>query len=168
MKKIMILNGAARKKGNTAGLINSFKEGALSSGNEIREFYLQTMNIKGCLGCLTCIENNGKCIQEDDMKEVCEAFNWADVLVFASPVYFGTITGTLKTAIDRLYSEYNPRKVSKIKKETVLIMTAGAPIYEIPLMWYSIFERFMGWKNLGSILGSEKIEEAKNLGKSIK
>lgn len=51
MKKIMILNGVTRKNRNTAALIEAFTEGAKSAGNEIREFYLQGMNIHGCLGC---------------------------------------------------------------------------------------------------------------------
>ncbi len=54
MKKIVILNGAAKKNGNTATLIKAFTEGAEAAGNEVREFYLQNMNIRGCLDCQGC------------------------------------------------------------------------------------------------------------------
>ena len=50
MKKVIILNGAGKKNGNTAALIEAFKTGAEESGNEVKEFYLHSMNIKGCLG----------------------------------------------------------------------------------------------------------------------
>lgn len=51
MKKIIILNGAPKKNGNTATLIKAFTEGAIEAGNEVKEFYLHGMNIKGCLDC---------------------------------------------------------------------------------------------------------------------
>ena len=47
MKKILILNGAGKKNGNTAALIKAFREGAEAAGNTVTEFYLQSMNIKG-------------------------------------------------------------------------------------------------------------------------
>ena len=108
MARIIILNGAARKNGNTAKLIKSFTDGAIAVGNTVTEFYLQDMNIKGCLGCEHCSSaKSGEppCIQKDDMTQINEAFRSADVVVFASPVYFWTITGTLKIAADRLYAQ---------------------------------------------------------------
>lgn len=107
MKNILILNGSPRKNGKTASLVKAFTEGAAKSGNEVREFYLNGMNIKGCLGCEACSRNGGKCVQRDDMDTVNEAFLWADVVVFASPMYWGTITGQLKIVIDRLYAVQN-------------------------------------------------------------
>lgn len=57
MKKILILNGSPRKNGKTASLLNAFKEGAESAGNQVQEFYLQGMNIGGCLACEACSRN---------------------------------------------------------------------------------------------------------------
>ena len=71
MKKIMILNGAGRRNGNVASLLKSFTEGAQSVGNEVREFYLQTMNIHGCIDCQGCAranaDPNNPCVQKDDI-----------------------------------------------------------------------------------------------------
>ena len=121
MKKILILNGSPRKNGKTASLVKSFVEGAESVGNEVKELYLQGMNIGGCLACEGCQRNGGTCVQKDDMQIVSEDFLRADVVVFASPQYWGTITGQLKIVIDRLYAVlFGAPKV----KEFAVIMTA--------------------------------------------
>ncbi|MDF2885322.1 MAG: NADPH-dependent reductase [Clostridiaceae bacterium] len=170
MKNIIILNGAARKNGNTSKLIKSFKEGAESSGNHVREFYLHNMNINGCIGCNKCKEAMNKdnpCIQKDDMKDIYMAFKESDVVVFASPVYFWTITGVLKTVVDRLYAEFSAFGNEASIKESVLIMTAGGDDYSQPTNWYQLFEKYVNWKNIGEVLGSDKIKEARELGESI-
>lgn len=101
MKKILVINGAPRRKGSTASLINSFIEGAESTENEVKELYVQNMDIRGCLACEACARNGGTCVQKDDMEQVNESFIWADVVVLASPMFWGIITGQLKTVIDR-------------------------------------------------------------------
>ena len=172
MAKIMILNGAARKNGNTAKLIQAFTDGAKSSDNEVREFYLQDMNIKGCLGCEHCSRAaNGTldpCAQNDDMAMINEAFMTADVVVFASPVYFWTVTGTLKTAADRLYAELRSLGYGGFPRKSVLLMTAGGSDYSQGIRWYETFERNLGWENLGEVLGAGKTRAAFGLGASIR
>ena len=172
MAKIMILNGAARRNGNTAKLIQAFTDGAKSSENEVREFYLQDMNIKGCLGCEHCSKApkgaSNPCAQNDDMAMINEAFMSADVVVFASPVYFWTITGTLKTAADRLYAELRSLGYGGFPRSSVLLMTAGGSDYSQAVRWYETFERNLGWKNLGEVLGAGKTRAAFELGASIK
>lgn len=172
MAKILILNGAARKNGSTTKLIEAFTDGAKSSGNEVREFYLQDMNIKGCLGCEHCSKStkgtSNPCVQNDDMKLINEAFMSADVVVFASPVYFWTITGTLKTAADRLYAELRNLGYGGFPRKSVLLMTAGGSDYSQAVRWYETFERNLGWTNLGEILGNGKTRTAFELGTSIK
>lgn len=99
MAKICILNGAGKKNGNTAAMIKVFADAAAANGNEIKEFYLQTMNIHSCLDCGGCRrkEKNSEnpCVQKDDMAEIYAAFKNVDVLVFASPVYWWDITGII-------------------------------------------------------------------------
>ena len=167
MSKILILNGSPRKNGKTASLVNAFTEGAKSAGNEVKDFYLPGMNISGCMGCEACKKNDGHCVQKDDMEEVNDAFLWADVIVFASPVYWGNISGQLKIAIDRLFALFNRYHSDELKKKCVLIMTAAAPMYELSQGFYGIFMQYLGWENLGEILGAGKEEEAKALGLSM-
>ena len=78
MKKIVILNGAGKKNGNTRAMIDAFKDGA--AGNEMTEFYLQTMNIHGCLACEYChTKGNGQCVQKDDMQYVYQQLQEAEM-----------------------------------------------------------------------------------------
>ncbi|MDE5584024.1 MAG: flavodoxin family protein [Ruminococcus sp.] len=171
MAKILILNGAARKNGNTKKLIETFTDGAKSSGNEVQEFYLQDMNIKGCLGCEHCSKSakgtSNPCVQNDDMRLINEAFINSDVIVFASPVYFWTITGTLKTVADRLYVQLRSLGYGGFPRKSVLLMTAGGSDYSQAVRWYETFERNLGWKNLGEVLGAGKTRAAFELGASI-
>ena len=67
-KKIVILNGSPRKKGNTSALVKSFTEGAKSSGNTVTEFFLSGMDIHGCKGCFGGHSSREcPCVQKDDM-----------------------------------------------------------------------------------------------------
>ena len=170
MKKILILNGSPRRNGKTASLVKAFIRGAESAGNEVKEFYLQGMNIGGCLACEACARNGGFCVQKDDMEQVNEAYLWADVIVFASPMYWGTVTGQLKIAVDRLYAVQNRlgySDMSRQYKETAFLMTARGGYYRQALDFYGIFTDLMGWKDWGKVLGAGREAEAENLGKSI-
>ena len=167
-KKIVILNGAARKNGNTAKLVESFADGAKSSGNQVKLFYLDEMVIHSCKGCLRAgKDSKSPCSQKDDMEKIYVEFENADVVVFASPLYFWTITGTLKTAADRLYAELECLGYGRFAKKSVLLMTADGGDYSQAVTWYRTYERNLGWKNLGEVLGKGKTKEAYQLGASI-
>ena len=169
MKKIMILNGSPRKNGKTASLVKAFTEGAESAGNEVKEFYIDGMNISSCKACEACSRNGGYCPQKDDMEKINEAYIWADVIVFASPMYWGTISGQLKTTVDRLYAVQNRLGyfAPGSQKETAFIMTARGNYYQQALDFYRIFTDIMKWKNWGTVLGAGKEEEARQFGAAI-
>ena len=167
-KKILILNGAARKNGNTAKLIQAFSEGARSAGHIVQEFYLDSMDIHSCKGCLhPGRDSKSPCSQKDDMDQIYAAFADCDVVVFASPVYFWTITGPLKTAADRLYASLECMGYGRFVRESVLLMTADGSDYSQAVTWYRTYERNLGWKNRGEVLGKGKTEEACKLGASL-
>lgn len=167
-KRILILNGAARKNGNTAKLIQAFSEGARSSGHIVQEFYLDSMNIHSCKGCLRAgRDGKSPCSQKDDMDQIYAAFVDCDVVVFASPVYFWTITGPLKTVADRLYASLECMGYGRFVRESVLLMTADGSDYSQAVTWYRTYERNLGWKNRGEVLGKGKTEAAFQLGASL-
>jgi len=171
MSEILMLNGASRKDGNTARLARAFAEGAKEAGHEVREFYLQTMRIGGCLGCNACKRAKDAdlpCVQQDDMEVIYPVFRRAEVVVFVSPVYFWTVSGPLKTATDRLYAALSSLGYGGFERKSVLLMTAGGSDYSQAIHWYETFERNLGWTNLGEILGAGKTAEAKALGKAIR
>lgn len=93
VKKIIILNGATRKSGNTAKLIKAFTDDANAAGNTVREFYLADMNIHGCAGCERC-GNTKRCAQSDDMREIYEAFEQAKII----PNFYNEIGGSTGSA----------------------------------------------------------------------
>ena len=168
MKNIIILNGAARKNGNTAELVRAFTDGAIKAGHDVKEFYLDQMDIHGCKGCLKAGKNShSPCVQKDDMEQIYAQFEACDVVVFASPVYFWTITGPLKTAADRLYAELECLGYGGFAKESVLLMTAGSSDYSRATMWYRTYETNLHWKNRGEVLGSGKTKAAYDLGRSL-
>ncbi|PNV62103.1 FMN reductase [Clostridium sp. chh4-2] len=179
-KKIIILNGSPRPNGNTAALIEAFKKGAEKSGHTVQRIDLQKMNIHPCLGCCGGGKNpDSPCVQKDDMDMIYPVYKEADVVVFASPLYYWTISGQLKCAIDRLFAvaeciaDYaNPQK------ESVLLMAAEGHDFEESVYWYERLMGHLGWKNLGKVLcggvmnigdidGNPKLLEAEELGRCI-
>ena len=102
MKNILIIQGGGRTNGNTAQLINSFASGAKESGHSVEIISLMKNEVKGCLGCNAC--RYGKpCIQKDAFNGIVPKINAADCIVFASPLYFWTISSKLKAFIERFY-----------------------------------------------------------------
>ncbi len=180
-KKIVILNGSPRIKGNTTALTEAFKRGAEEVGNTVTEFYLGKMCINGCKGCFGGGKNpDSPCVQKDDMEKIYPVYKEADIVVLASPLYYWTISGQLKTAFDRLFAvaECDP-DYRNPKKDCILIMAAEGHGFEESEYWYDRLEKHLGWKNLGKILcggvmaigdieNKKELSDAYNLGKSIK
>ena len=167
MKKILILNGSPRKNGKTASLVKAFVEGAESTGHEVRENYIHGMDIKYCLGCDTCMMKHEGCVQKDTgMAKIYEDLSWCDVVVFASPVYFGLFTAQLKAVIDRMWAWFNLPGYFGAKRDCVLIMTSRGEDYSLALSQYGVYP-MIGWNDLGHVLGAGKEDEARKLGASI-
>lgn len=86
-------------------MIQSFTKGAEAAGHQVACFDLQNMEIHGCLGC--CKGGKDKacpCVQKDDMLKIYPAYQNADIVVLASPMYYWGISGQLKCAFDRLFA----------------------------------------------------------------
>lgn len=168
MKNILILNGAYRAKGSTVRLVEAFSDGARSAGHEVIRFDVCHMDIAGCTGCLHARKKDVcPCVQHDDMDEIYKAFDQADVIVFASPLYFWTITGPLKTVADRLYAKLESLGYGGFARESVLLMSADGNDYSQAKTWYETYERNLGWTNRGEVLGKGKSEQARKLGASL-
>lgn len=180
-KKIVILNGSPRKKGNTALLCSYFTRGAQESGNEVTEFYLNGMNIHGCLGC--CGGDNSRecpCVQKDDMAQIYPAVKASDVVVLASPLYYWNLSGQLRTCFDRLFAleEGGDNLLRGNGRACALLMAAEGNEFEDVLGYYKHLMGHLKWKNLGHVLaggnweageiaGKPELQSAYELGKSI-
>jgi FMN-dependent NADH-azoreductase len=104
MKKVLILDGSTRKQGNTSALIQQFTEGVQSNSVDVEHILAKDLNIKYCNGCLRCNLIKRCSIRDDDWEDLSQKINEADVLVFASPIYFHYLTAPLKNIIDRFRS----------------------------------------------------------------
>ena len=105
MKKIVILSSSPRKMGNSDILCQQFKKGAEEAGNSVEQINLYDKNIGLCRACYACFKT-GKCVLHDDMYEILEKTQSADVIVVATPTYFLTMNGMLKTTIDRFLPKW--------------------------------------------------------------
>lgn len=168
MAKILVFNGAPRKNGATASLIQAFTESAANSGNEVREAYIQGMNIQNYLGCDVCMKTHKGCVQKDEgMAKIYEDLTWCDTIVFASPVHFAYMTAQLRAVVDRMWAWFNLPGNFGAKRKTVLISTSRGGDYTAILQQYGMYA-MLGWEDIGHILGAGKENEAKALGASIK
>lgn len=97
----VVINGSPRKKGNSASLAEYFTG---KSHGTVTTFHLNDLSFKGCQGCMSCQKNGNGCVLKDDMQDVLAGMKEADVIVFASPVYYHSITGQFKLFLDRTFS----------------------------------------------------------------
>ena len=133
MKKIIIIDGGPRKTFNTASMLKSFAEGAASVSEEIevKTVRLYDLDYKGCISCLAC-KLKGRasniCRFKDALTPVLEEIATADGLVLGSPIYFGDVTGQMRTFLERLtfpwlsYNDYSltaPRRMPVVLVETM-------------------------------------------------
>ena len=131
MKRILVVLGGGRKKGNTRQLADAFIQGAVDARHEIELVSLNQVEVKGCMGCNAC--RYGKpCVQKDGFSELVPKIKAADLIVFASPLLFWTISAKLKAFIERFYciaeEDENPplgRYEKYPVKDAALLMTSA-------------------------------------------
>ena len=127
---ILILNGSPRARGETAGMIEAFQQAAEARGHSLRRFDVCRMNIKGCLACEYCHgRGRGVCVQKDDMQQISEALQSAELLVLAAPIYYHGISGQLKCAIDRFYAALYPKAPASLKKAAMFLSSGDPDMY---------------------------------------
>lgn len=180
-KKIVVLNGSPRKKGNTSALVKAFTEGAQSAGNTVTEFFLDGMGIHGCKGCFGGHSSREcPCVQKDDMAKIYPAVKESDVIVLATPLYYWNMSGQLRTAIDRLFAleEGDGNLLRGNGRACALLMAAEGNGFEDVVLYYDHLMEHLRWKNLGHVLaggnmdvgdieGKPELQEAYDLGRSI-
>ncbi len=104
-KNVLVISSTLRKNGNSEVLAKEFLQGAEEAGNNTEFVTLQDKEIKFCKGCLAC-QKLGACVIKDDSNEIVEKMKNADVIAFASPIYYYEMAGQLKTLLDRANALY--------------------------------------------------------------
>ena len=162
MKNIFVIQGGGRPKGNTAQLIDSFVKGAADAGHTVEVVSLMQNEVKGCLGCNAC--RYGKpCVQKDTFNDLVPKIKAADCLVFASPLYFWTVSARIKAFIERFYciAEEDPapplgRHEKYPAKDCALLMTAADNFFwtfEQAVSYYQFtLVNYIGFRDRGMLL----------------
>lgn len=100
MKHVLILSASPRKNGNSDILCRQFMRGAQDAGHRTELISLYDKSTEFCRACYACF-TTGRCVLRDDMEEILDKMQQADVIVVATPTYFYSMNGKLKTVIDR-------------------------------------------------------------------
>lgn len=177
-KHVLIINSSPRKGGNSETLAAFFAKGAEEAGHKVETVYLREKNYSFCKGCLACLKV-GHCVIGDDAVEIAARMHDADVLVFATPVYYYSVSGQLKTMLDRA----NPLFDSDYAFTKAYLLATAAEdggetvdgTVKTVQGWVDCFERcelagtvFAGGVNgVGDIVGHPALEEAYQMGKEV-
>ena len=174
-KKVVILSASPRKNSNSHALAENFAQGAVDAGNEVEMISLTGKTIGFCRGCFAC-QKTGRCVIKDDAIEIEEKVLTADVVVWATPIYYYEMSGQMKVMIDRL----NPMFTKDYKFREVYFLAAAAETEEeVPQRaiegtkgWIECYEKaeFKGYvfcggvTETGAISGNPKLKEAYDMG----
>lgn len=162
MKNILVIQGGGRPHGNTAQLTEYFMKGAAAAGHTVEKISLSENKVNGCLGCNAC--RYGKpCIQKDAFPDIVPKIKHADCIVFASPLYFWTISSKLKAFIERFYcmAEEDPapplgRYEKYPVKDCALLMTSADDFFwtfEQAVSYYQFtLIHYIGFHDKGMLL----------------
>jgi len=138
-KKVLIILGSPRKGGNSEILCEQFALGAKESGHEVEKVSLQDEQLGYCKACYYCREHK-ECIQKDGMNGILSKMFEADVIVLATPMYYYTMSGQMKTFIDRSLPRYR-----EITNKDVYLIATGAVSEESK--FEIIFDEFVAYIN---------------------
>ena len=177
-KRILIISSSPRKGGNSETLAAAFAKGAQEAGHQVVTVFLREKQVGFCKGCFACL-NLGHCVIQDDAVEIAAKMHDADVLVFATPVYYYCVSGQLKTMLDRANPLFD---TDYAFTKAYLLATAAEDAPETfegaekaVQGWVDCFPRcqlvetiFAGGVNdIGEIAGHPALERAYQAGKEI-
>ena len=177
-KKVLVISTSVRNNSNSEALANAFAEGAREAGNEVEVVSLKGKTIAFCKGCLAC-KRLGRCVINDDANDIIEKLMNADVVVWATPIYYYQMSGQMKTVIDRanaLYPEnYKFRDVYLLSSATEDGPNVDEGAVKGVNCWVACFEeaRFAGKifaggiEEPGAIAGHKGLAEAHDMGRAI-
>ena len=134
--KVLAINGSPRKTWNTATLLKKALKGAASQGAETELIHLYDLRFTGCTSCFACKTKGGKsygrCAVKDGLAPVLKKVEAADALILGSPIYFGNVSGEMRSFLERLLFPYftytdPPQSLFPKKIPTAFIYTMNVP-----------------------------------------
>ena len=177
-KTVLVLSTSPRKGGNSDALADAFVRGAQEAGNQVEKITLYDKTIGFCKGCLSC-QNTQRCIIRDDADAITQKMLTADVIAFATPIYYYGMCGQMKTLLDRA----NPLFPADYQFRDIYLLAAAAEENEHTVDgavtglqgWIDCFEKSRlagtvfagGVTAVGEIQGHPALQRAFDLGKTV-
>ena len=177
-KKVLIISTSPRKGGNSDTLAEEFARGAREAGHEVEKIGLWDKTIGFCRGCLAC-QKTGRCVIHDDADMIVQKMLTAEVIVFATPIYYYEMSGQMKTMLDR----GNPLYSSDYAFREIYLLATAADTDDSAMDgaakglegWISCFEKARlagmvfggGADAIGTIQGNPALNEAYEMGKAV-
>lgn len=176
-KKVVVISTSLRSGSNSDALAERFAEGARDAGHEVELISLKGKEIAFCTGCLAC-QKTGHCVIKDDAAEITEKVLNADVVAWATPIYYYEMSGQMKTLIDRMNSmfpkDYRFRDVyfmataaedaAYVPERAIAGLTGWIDCYEKSTLKGQLF--CGGVNDPCDIVGNEKLNDAYEMGRN--
>lgn len=178
-KKVLVITSSMRRGGNSETLADEFARGAAEAGNSVEKIALADYELKFCKGCLAC-QKSGKCVIKDGTEQILAKMNEADVIAFATPIYYYEMSGQLKTMLDRS----NPLFGTDYSFRDIYLFTSAADgsdeADERALVglqgWIECFDKAelkgsilaAGVDAVGAVKGNPALERAYEMGRAVK
>ena len=183
-KKVIIVLGSPRKKGNSATLAKKIAQAAKAAGADVETFYLHGMKIRPCTACDACKKDiKTDCVIDDDMRPLYPKLRAADALVIASPIYWFTVSAQTKLFMDRCYALGDSRDYALAGKRIGIVLTYADPDPFVSgagnaLRMFQDACRYTGMELVGSVYGTAwkageikankaLLKQARELGKAL-
>ena len=178
MKRVIVISSSLRHGSNSDMLADKFAAGAMSAGNDVEKISLVGKEIQFCKGCMGC-QRLGRCVINDDVNGIMAKVLEADVVVWATPIYYYEMSGQMKTLIDRMNAMY---PLDYKFRDVYLLTTAAEDEDYVPKRteagltgWIDCYEKsrlagtlFCGGVNdAREIEGNSKLQEAFEMGKMV-
>ncbi|OUQ82338.1 flavodoxin family protein [Flavonifractor sp. An100] len=177
-KKVLVISTSPRKGGNSDALADQFIRGAQEAGNQVEKVSLYEKTIGFCRGCLTC-QSTQHCVIQDDANTIVQTMLSADVIVWATPIYYYGMCGQMKTMLDRS----NPLFSADYQFRDIYLLAAAAENEKHTVQgavtglqgWIDCFERARlagtvfagGVTSVGEIQGHSALTQAYQMGKHV-
>ena len=178
MKRVVVISTSLRAGSNSDMLADQFVAGAKAAGNEVEKISLVGKEIRFCKGCMGC-QKISKCVQKDDVNDIMAKVLQADVVAWATPIYYYEMSGQMKTLIDRMNAMY---RMDYQFRDVYLLTTAAEDEPETPRRaemgltgWIDCYPKSRlaatlfcgGVDEARAITGNAKLKEAYKLGEQV-
>lgn len=177
-KSVLIISTSPRKGGNSDTLAEEFAKGAREAGNQLEKIELYNKTIGFCKGCLAC-QKSLRCVIHDDADTIAQKMLTADVIVFATPIYYYEMSGQMKTMLDRA----NPLYPANYAFRDIYLLATAADTEKSAMDgaikglegWIACFEKARlagtvfggGADAMGTIQGNPALAKAYEMGRNV-